>query len=164
MQQTLVQNPLAAQRLENDAFVSSFSGHFKAALRIAEETSNVPEEGAINKVMALLMKKKEKLTPEQVLSRLVRDRKARGKDSFNPVGSGDMNASISSESCLDDFAVGPVTVDSLKDNGERMLNCCLAHNLTIANTWSQRPNIAKYTWYSNNGSTKKMLDYIIICR
>ncbi|XP_065564025.1 uncharacterized protein LOC136029505 [Artemia franciscana] len=87
MQQTLVQNPLAAQRLENDAFVSSFSGHFKAALRIAEETSNVPEEGAINKVMALLMKKKEKLTPEQVLSRLVRDRKARGKDSFNPVGS-----------------------------------------------------------------------------
>ena len=75
-----------------------------------------------------------------------------------------MNASISNESGQWDFAVGPVTVDSLNYNGERMLNCCLAHNLTIANTWFQRPNIAKYTWYSNDGSTKKMLDYIIIRR
>ena len=44
-----------------------------------------------------------------------------------------------------------------------MLNCCLSHNLTIANTFFQRPSIAKYTWYSSDGSTKKMLDYIIIC-
>ena len=77
---------------------------------------------------------------------------------------GDLNASVSNESGLWDLAVGPVTVDSLNDNGERLLNCCLAHNLTIANTWFQRPNIAKYTWYSNDGSTKKMLDYIILRR
>jgi len=43
-----------------------------------------------------------------------------------------------------------------------MLNCCLAHNLTIANIWFQRPNIAKYTCYSNNESTKKRFNYIII--
>ena len=77
---------------------------------------------------------------------------------------GDMNASILNESGLWGFAVGSATVDSLKDNRERMLNCCLAHSLTFVNTWLQRPSIANYTWYSNDGSTKKMLDYIILRR
>ncbi|XP_065564287.1 craniofacial development protein 2-like [Artemia franciscana] len=77
---------------------------------------------------------------------------------------GDMNNSISNESGMWDFAVGPVTVDSLSDNRVRMLNCCLAHSLTVANTRFQRLNLAMYTWYSNDESTKKMLDYIVIRR
>ncbi|KAK2701305.1 hypothetical protein QYM36_020042 [Artemia franciscana] len=70
---------------------------------------------------------------------------------------GDMNASISNESGLWDFAVGPVTVDSVNDNKAKILNYCLVQILTIASIWFQRYKIAKYTWYSNDGTTKKML-------
>ncbi|KAK2716804.1 hypothetical protein QYM36_007073 [Artemia franciscana] len=75
-----------------------------------------------------------------------------------------MDTSVSNESSLCDFTVGPITVDNIKDNGERILNCSLADNLAIANTWFQRPNIAKHIWCSNDVSTKKILDYIIIHR
>ena len=36
------------------------------------------------------------------------------------------------------------------------------HNLVISNTLFQRRDIHKYTWYSNDGQTKKMIDYVMI--
>ena len=71
---------------------------------------------------------------------------------------------MANSSGLYDAAVGPVTVDALNDNGERLLNCCITHALSVTNTWFVRKDIAKYTWYSNDGKTKKMLDYIIFSK
>ena len=41
---------------------------------------------------------------------------------------------------------------------------CNMHDLVITNTLVQRKEVHKYTWYSNDGRTRKMLDYIIVSR
>ena len=41
---------------------------------------------------------------------------------------------------------------------------CATHGLAIANTWFQRKHIHQYTWLSNDGRTKKMIDRILINR
>ncbi|XP_065557829.1 uncharacterized protein LOC136025771 [Artemia franciscana] len=56
-------------------------------------------------------------------------------------------------------AVSPVY--PLNDNGLHLLELCRSHDLYIANTYFQRKTIHQYTWYSNNGRTKKLIDYVI---
>ena len=58
---------------------------------------------------------------------------------------GDFNAGVANSSGLYDAAVGPVTVDALNDNCERLLNCCTTHALSVTNTWFVRKDSAKYT-------------------
>ncbi len=41
---------------------------------------------------------------------------------------------------------------------------CATHGLAITNTWFQRKHIHQYTWLSNDGRTKKMIDRIMINR
>ena len=41
---------------------------------------------------------------------------------------------------------------------------CATHGLAIANTWFPRKRIHQYTWLSNDGRTKKMIDHIMINR
>ena len=50
----------------------------------------------------------------------------------------------------------------LNDNGLHLLELCRSQDLYIANTYFQRKTIHQYTWYSNDGHTKKMIDYVII--
>ena len=54
--------------------------------------------------------------------------------------------------------------DPLNDNGLRLLELCRSHDLCIVNTYFQRKTIHQYTWYSNDGRTKKMIDYVIISK
>ena len=77
---------------------------------------------------------------------------------------GDFNVCVANSSGLYDAAVGPVTVDTLNHNGEWLFDCCITHALSVTNTWFVRRDIAMHTWYSNDGKTKKMLDYIIVRR
>ncbi|KAK2715651.1 hypothetical protein QYM36_010280 [Artemia franciscana] len=74
----------------------------------------------------------------------------------------DFNAGIANSSGLYDAANGPMAVDILNDNGKPLLNCCITHALLVTDTWFLRRDIAMQTWYSNDGKTKEMLDYIII--
>ena len=48
------------------------------------------------------------------------------------------------------------------DHGERFLNMCQSLGLCIADTWFPRRDIHHWTWYSNDGRTKKALDHIAI--
>ena len=80
---------------------------------------------------------------------------------------GDYNATISSSTqsrAAWSGVIGPVSPDNTNDNGDRMLQMCATHGLTISNTWFQRKRIHQYTWLSNDGFTKKMIDHILINR
>ena len=73
-----------------------------------------------------------------------------------------MNATVSDNHDLWRQVIGPVIPDPLNDNGLRLLQLCSMHNLVITNTLFARKDIHKYTWYSNDGRTKKMIDYIFV--
>ena len=77
---------------------------------------------------------------------------------------GDFNATVRDDMGLWRGTVGPVSPDPLNDNGLRLLELCRSHDLYIANTYFQRKTIHQYTWYSNDGRTKKMIDYVIISK
>ena len=77
---------------------------------------------------------------------------------------GDFNATVRDDIGLWRGTVGPVSPDPLNDNGLRLLELCRSHDLYIANTYFQRKTIHQYAWYSNDGRTKKMTDYVIISK
>ena len=61
--------------------------------------------------------------------------------------------------------VGTTFVDrTTNDNGERLLSFCRSTDLCIADSWFPRKRIHHWTWYSNDGFTKKAIDHIIISR
>ena len=75
---------------------------------------------------------------------------------------GDFNATVSDPSGAFKSVIGPVTPDSLNENGTRLLQLCTMHELVSTNTLFHRKDIHKSTWYSNDGRTRKMIDYIIV--
>ena len=80
---------------------------------------------------------------------------------------GDYNATISSSTqsrAAWSGVIGPVSPDNTNYNGDRLLQMCATHGLAITNTWFQRKRIHQYTWLSNDGRTKKMIDHIMINR
>ena len=80
---------------------------------------------------------------------------------------GDYSATISSSTqsrAAWSGVIGPVSPDNTNDNGDRLLQMCATHGLAITNTWFQRKRIHQYTWLSNDGRTKKMIDHIMINR
>ena len=61
--------------------------------------------------------------------------------------------------------VGTTFVDrTTNDNGDRLLSFCRSTDLCIADSWFPRKQIHHWTWYSNDGFTKKAIDHIIISR
>ncbi|XP_065576303.1 uncharacterized protein LOC136037509 [Artemia franciscana] len=60
--------------------------------------------------------------------------------------------------------VSPVFFDPLNDKWLRLLELCRSHDLCIANIYFQRKTIHQYTWYSKDGSTKKVIDFVIISK
>ena len=77
----------------------------------------------------------------------------------------DANATVSNDAR--DPTVTPVTghfyVDPVtNDNGHRMIELCRGTNLCVADTWFPRKHIHAYTWYSNDGVTRKAIDHVLI--
>ena len=72
---------------------------------------------------------------------------------------GDFNGTVRDTDGVWNSVLEPVIPDCLNDNGLRL---CNIHDLVITNTFFQRKEVHKYTWYSNDGRTRKMLDYIIV--
>ena len=50
------------------------------------------------------------------------------------------------------------------DNGDRLLELCSLTDHCLADTWFPRKRIHYWTWYSNDGTTRKALDHILVCR
>ena len=48
------------------------------------------------------------------------------------------------------------------DNGSRLKNLCRSKELCMIQTYFEHPVDERYTWYSNDGKTKKILDYILV--
>ena len=75
---------------------------------------------------------------------------------------GDLNATLGSDRRGYESVLGPHSSGSRNDNGERLLDLCALHRLKITGSWFRRRNMHRWTWISNDGRTKKELDYIII--
>ena len=75
---------------------------------------------------------------------------------------GDFNATtnISQKRCFFDGKKF-ITDDSCNDNGNRLKSFCRNHQLCISNTFFKHRMIHRYTWYSNDGKTRKIIDYIL---
>ena len=75
---------------------------------------------------------------------------------------GDLNATLGSDRRGYESVLGPHSSGSRNDNGERLLDLCALHRLKITGSWFRRRNMHRWTWISNDGRTKKELDYIIV--
>ena len=78
----------------------------------------------------------------------------------------DTNAALSRDARTNwPDVVGTTFVDrTTNDNGDRLLSFCRSTDLCIADSWFPRTQIHHWTWYSNDGFTKKAIDHIIISR
>ena len=76
----------------------------------------------------------------------------------------DANATISESSrTVWPGLIGNAHVDQVtNDNGTRLLEMCQSTGLCVADSWFPRRRIHHWTWYSNDGNTKKALDHILI--
>lgn len=78
---------------------------------------------------------------------------------------GDFNATAQAASSYTRFRGSTyVTGDDLKsnENGEKLLDFCRKHDLSILNSWfDQKIPSRTNTWYSNDGKTRKCIDFII---
>jgi exonuclease III len=81
---------------------------------------------------------------------------------------GDYNATIASHPNLEPNVGHNAVGDHTNDNGERLISLAKLHDLQLTNTLHIPPGDSttekpfSYTWYSNDGITKKQLDYILL--
>jgi len=47
------------------------------------------------------------------------------------------------------------------DNTGRLLSLCASAGLSAMGSWFHRPNIRRWSWYSNDGHTVKEIDHIV---
>ena len=55
-----------------------------------------------------------------------------------------------------------VTDSDYNDNGSRPKSFCRSHQLSMSKTFFKHRMLHKYTWYSNDGKTRKIIDYILV--
>ena len=55
-----------------------------------------------------------------------------------------------------------ITDSDSNDNGNRLKSFCQSHQLSMSNTFFKHRMLHKYTWYSNDGRTRKIIDYILV--
>ena len=78
---------------------------------------------------------------------------------------GDLNAQVTSDCSCWPGVIGENSLhSSSNDNGTRLLDFCVAHQLTIGGTLFQHKDIHKGTWRSPNGRTVNQIDHICISK
>ena len=76
---------------------------------------------------------------------------------------GDFNARIGQEQHqTSSSVVGPHAVDTINDNGERLIDFCSINNLIICNTFFQHKSIHQKSWMHPGSKTWHMLDYALV--
>ena len=75
---------------------------------------------------------------------------------------GDFNATTDIAKYKSNFdGKKPIADDKFNDNGQRLKQFCRNHKLNISSTFFKHKLLHRYTWYSNDKKTKKILDYIL---
>jgi len=77
---------------------------------------------------------------------------------------GDWNAKIGSDNNGWERVMGNFRYGDKNDRRERLLEFALEHDMMICNTKFQQKDCRKWTWRSNDGKTKNMIDMIPIRR
>ena len=78
---------------------------------------------------------------------------------------GDLNAQVTSDCSCWPGVIGEHSLhSSSNDNGTRLLDFCVAHQLTIGGTLFQHKDIHKGTWRSPTGRTVNQIDHICISK
>ena len=78
---------------------------------------------------------------------------------------GDFNAQLSNNKYGFEGILGQHSIHTeTTDNGERFLELCLSHDLTIGSTIFPHKDIHKYTWNHPNGTVRNQIDHICISR
>ena len=75
---------------------------------------------------------------------------------------GDLNAKVGSDNTSHDRAIGKDGCDSMNNNGERLLEFCMAYDLVVGGTLFPHREIHKLTWRSPNGRDKNQIDHLMI--
>lgn len=76
-------------------------------------------------------------------------------------GDGNATFSLGSRNSYFDGAIDRVydDGDTANENGELFLDFCREVNLSIMNSWFIQPDQRRWTWYSNDQRTRKVIDY-----
>ena len=61
-----------------------------------------------------------------------------------------------------DIILGPFGSGAANDNSDRMLSFRRRHRLLISGLWFRRKDIHQYSWYSNDGNTRKEINHILV--
>ena len=79
-----------------------------------------------------------------------------------PIFTGDFNAETAAVLGKTEFNSTVTIEDSIcNDNGQRLKSFCQAKQLCIPQSYFDHPLNNRYTWYSCDGKTKKVLDYVL---
>ena len=75
---------------------------------------------------------------------------------------GDFNAKVGREDGIWREVMGAFGVGARNNNGQRLLEFCAEHRLSITNTGFKHKIEHKATWISPDGTTRNLIDYIIV--
>ena len=75
---------------------------------------------------------------------------------------GNFNAATGTQRTGYELCVGPHGSGTTNTNSSLLLNFAKSRRLRIAGCWYQRPELHRWTWYSNAGEVAKEIDHILI--
>ncbi|KAG0723422.1 Transposon TX1 uncharacterized protein [Chionoecetes opilio] len=75
---------------------------------------------------------------------------------------GDFNATTGTGRDGYELCVGPHGSGTRNTNSSLLLNFARSRRLRIAGSWYQRPELHRWTWYSNAGGVAKEIDHILV--
>ncbi|KAG0713084.1 Ubiquitin conjugation factor E4 B [Chionoecetes opilio] len=75
---------------------------------------------------------------------------------------GDFNATTGTVRDGYEICVGPHGSGTTNINSSLLLNFARSRRLRIAGSWYQRPELHRWTWYSNAGGVAKEIDHILV--
>ncbi|MEL6802745.1 MAG: reverse transcriptase domain-containing protein, partial [Bacteroidota bacterium] len=75
---------------------------------------------------------------------------------------GDFNATTGADRAGYELCVGPHGSGTRNNNSSRLLDLARSRRLRIAGSWYQRPELHRWTWYSNAGGVAKEIDHILV--
>ncbi|KAG0715480.1 Craniofacial development protein 2 [Chionoecetes opilio] len=75
---------------------------------------------------------------------------------------GDFNATSGTVRDGYELCVGPHGSGTRNTNSSLLLNFARSRRLRIAGSWYQRPELHRWTWYSNAGGVAKEIDHILV--
>ncbi|KAG0725368.1 Craniofacial development protein 2 [Chionoecetes opilio] len=75
---------------------------------------------------------------------------------------GDFNATTGTVRDGYELCVGPHGSGTRNTNSSLLLNFARSRRLRIAGSWYQRPELHRWTWYSNAGGVAKEIDHVLV--